>query len=1060
VVFIAIMLGLCAILCAFCVFLARRGLDPYVVAACAAVGVLVDFYHLIPFPDDVPVPYFAPLMAITYVAYKTLATSHNRLILLARRVPQPALWTTLILVGLPSMLIGRPLSESAAYYLALIVAPLIMCALGAFAARDTTQLKLILAGVAGLGAVIAMHTVLESQFGVFLFANDSANFYFNARSTFSNTSPSVLRAGSFLLNPDANGTAMAVMLFFPVALLLHTTSRWMKTIYAAETLLIAIALLHTYSAGAIIALGGGLATFITLTSTRRARLIVLGACAIIALVLFILFPSQLYLLYQHAAAPRQLGLRAALWESSLSVIAAHPVLGIGFSRTAYQQISFQFALPIQTRPEPTPHNSFLELAAFGGIALAVIFIIVLLASLVSLARTYRLAWSRERLLIASVIGAVITLTINSLEGAAWTNRAVAWIVWALVGAAASPLLAQALLAIKRTSEAETQLMETPFRPPQNPNVPSMQLHAKGGNLPLADAPGNQLRKIAAGVSGPMFSPDGEMTPETALLPIDQQPTMLLAALPGQGVLDVSLPVDQIPTVVLPVVPSGVESAFAQSQSTAKVATPKGLLKSSSAFALGAFASPLIAILLTPFLTSHLTAGDYGTLTLCYALISLLAPITQLGTTSAFFRAFNLDFAKKRERQDVLATTLVLISVVTVPASLLLVFTSGAVSSALFGDAAPSALISLTAYILLLQNISTLAYAWLRAENRPLAMSLVTIGNLLVTLLATLYFVGVLQTGINGALISTACGYAVVDLCVIPFILLRAGVNARWDIAISMLAFGAPQVPGSIAFWLLQLSDRYILGWLGTREQVAHYSVAYTLGWAVVTIVISPFVLAWMPLMYKIAKRDDASVVFQTVFRWYASALLLATFALTLAGGVALEVFFPPSYRSAADVIPLISASAVLYGVYLVMIVGVNVQRKTWVATGLMMIASVLNIGANVVLIPAYGATGAATSTLLAYLALATLAYFVNQRIYPLPFQVNRFMVGAALGYALFLALNPAAALLGSEWIWSLRVLALVLYAAGLLILIYVRTVPSNLSPARRPAPSVAGASAL
>ncbi|HEY7094481.1 MAG TPA: O-antigen ligase family protein, partial [Ktedonobacterales bacterium] len=696
-IFIAIMLALCAFLCAFCIFLTRRGLDAYVVTACAVVGVLVDFYHLVPFPDDVPVPYFAPLMAVTYIAYKTLATSRNRLVLLARRVPQPALWAMLILVGLPSMLLGRPLSESAAYYLALIVAPLVMCALGAFAARNTTQLNLILAGVAGFGALIAAHTILESQFGVFLFANDSANFYFNARSTFTEDAPSVLRAGSFLLNPDANGTALAVMLIFPVALLLHTPSLRMKVVYATETLLIAIALLETYSAGAIIALGIGLVTFIMLTSTRRARLIVLGACAGIVLILFVLFPTHLYLLYQHAVAPRQLGLRAALWESSLSVIAAHPVLGIGFSRTAYQQISFQFALPIQTRPEPTPHNSFLELAAFGGIPLAVLFIILLGVSLLSLARTYRLAWSKERLLIASVLGAVITLTINSLEGAAWTNRAVAWIVWALVGAATSPLLAQALLVIKRASEAETQRMPTPpLRPPRalRHDSPSVERSPDSEDRQQARVRGSLSAGIGQGDSWPHFDPDEEPTGDAALLPIDQQPTMMLSALPGQGVLDVSLPVDQIPTVVLPVVPSGVESAFAQSQSTAKVATPKGLLKSSSAFALGAFASPLIAILLTPFLTSHLTAGDYGTLTLCYALISLLAPITQLGTTSAFFRAFNLDFAKKRERQDVLATTLVLICLVTVPASLLLVFTSGTVSAALFGDASQSALINL------------------------------------------------------------------------------------------------------------------------------------------------------------------------------------------------------------------------------------------------------------------------------------------------------------------------------------------------------------------------------
>ena len=68
-----------------------------------------------------------------------------------------------------------------------------------------------------------------------------------------------------------------------------------------------------------------------------------------------------------------------------------------------------------------------------------------------------------------------------------------------------------------------------------------------------------------------------------------------------------------------------------------------MVKSSGIYALGALASPLISLVLTPFLAHHLSPTDYGALSLLYTVIDLVTLITQLGVSSAFFRAYNSDF---------------------------------------------------------------------------------------------------------------------------------------------------------------------------------------------------------------------------------------------------------------------------------------------------------------------------------------------------------------------------------------------------------------------------------
>src|SRR5207248_3090802 len=118
---------------------------------------------------------------------------------------------------------------------------------------------------------------------------------------------------------------------------------------------------------------------------------------------------------------------------------------------------------------------------------------------------------------------------------------------------------------------------------------------------------------------------------------------------------------------------------------------------------------------------------------------------------------------------------------------------------------------------------------LRAKNSPTTFALLAVGNLLVSLGATIVFVGTLHLGIAGALLATGAGYTLVVCCTLPKILLRVGLRLRFDISRTLLFFGLSVVFSFISIWVLQLSDRYLLSYYASLSQVASYSVAYTLG---------------------------------------------------------------------------------------------------------------------------------------------------------------------------------------------------------------------------------------
>ncbi len=463
-----------------------------------------------------------------------------------------------------------------------------------------------------------------------------------------------------------------------------------------------------------------------------------------------------------------------------------------------------------------------------------------------------------------------------------------------------------------------------------------------------------------------------------------------------------------------------------------------MVKSSGIYAVGALASPLVSLVLTPFLAHNLSNTNYGVLSVLYTVVDLVTVMTQLGLAGAFFRAYNSDFDSARDRLSVLSATIILLSLASIPATILIVLTAPWLSELLFNSPSYSSSVALTAIVILLENLKLPGISWFRAEKRPIPYTDLSIVNLLVVLGTNIGLVGVLHIGLNGALIAKGAGFAAIIVFTMPIMLTRIiskhSLKLRFDIVRSMLAFGIPTIFSDMAAWVLQLSDRYLLSHFGSLAQTASYSVAYVLGGVLSPVVLAPWGLAWIPIMYAVAKRKDAAHIFKLVFRWWSTVLLFAAFALSLLSTLVLEALFPPSYQAAAPVIPAITLSTLLNGVWFIFMIGVNIRRKTILEFVYVLIAAAANLALNLFLIPSFGAIGAAVSTVIAYALLVIVSYIVNQRIYPIGFEIGSFVLRLAIGIALYWGSSTLAHAQKPLIGWSLSLFTLLVYGVILLTL--------------------------
>ncbi|KPK69200.1 hypothetical protein AMJ82_06210 [candidate division TA06 bacterium SM23_40] len=217
----------------------------------------------------------------------------------------------------------------------------------------------------------------------------------------------------------------------------------------------------------------------------------------------------------------------------------------------------------------------------------------------------------------------------------------------------------------------------------------------------------------------------------------------------------------------------------------------------------------------------------------------------------------------------------------------------------------------------------------------------------------------------------------------------------------MLRFGLPFVPSGLALWILTLADRYYLERLADFTEVGLYSLGYQVG-MVIVLVLMAFQLAWPQYAFSVSRRPDAPVLYASVLRLYAFILVTVAFIIALFSRQIIGLISPPEFLPAAAVVPLVLASYICYGSYLVFSVGIMLAERTsfnmLVAGG----AALLNLGLNLLVIPRYGMMGAAWTTLISYGALAVGMYVVSQRCYRIPYAPGRALAILILAAALYL----------------------------------------------------------
>jgi len=429
----------------------------------------------------------------------------------------------------------------------------------------------------------------------------------------------------------------------------------------------------------------------------------------------------------------------------------------------------------------------------------------------------------------------------------------------------------------------------------------------------------------------------------------------------------------------------------------------------------------VQLLLVPILTRALTPSAYGVSELVIAYLQTAVIVLVFGMDGALARFFYYE-PDREARIRMVSTSLVFRIVTGFAVAALLWLLAPIFAHALVGSEVYRKYIRLGALTLPFTLLVLFANDVLRVTFQPWKFVSLNVAQTALTCGVSIYLVLGRHLGVAGVLYGRLAADFVCAL--FGLVLVRHSVRPRFsrDALRRMLHFGLPLVPSGFAYGVILSVDRFVLQRSRSLDEVAVYAVAMKF-FAVVTMVVSAFQLAYGPFAFARAQNPESPRLFARVFGLYVAAASLIGLLVAAFAPEVLTVLVPAQYRAAALPAVWLAFAAVAQGAYSVASVGVVLALRTRLLLWSSMAAAAIATVAQLALTPNWGAPGAAIATFMGYATSAVLTYQIAQRVYPLPFHGGRLLLAMGSALALGLAVQNFAPAGGAGVAVKLAVLA-------------------------------------
>ena len=231
-------------------------------------------------------------------------------------------------------------------------------------------------------------------------------------------------------------------------------------------------------------------------------------------------------------------------------------------------------------------------------------------------------------------------------------------------------------------------------------------------------------------------------------------------------------------------------------------------------------------------------------------------------------------------------------------------------------------------------------------------------------------------------ISILISMLMVNFCIAVYSVLKIYPLVQFSFSLHALRYIANYsvflIPYTLGGVALTHADKIMLSHFGSIDLVGIYSVAYTLS-------MIPYLLflaiskAWTPYYFKYMNNEMFEMLERDV-RFILLAMTILNLCFVMVVNLVFDYFISNSYADALALMPMLSSSVFYMVLWQMWGRAIGFSKKTIYSSLIGLFCAALNVLLNFILIPKLGMQGAAISTVISYLIMAFIGYWVSRRI--------------------------------------------------------------------------------
>jgi O-antigen/teichoic acid export membrane protein len=413
---------------------------------------------------------------------------------------------------------------------------------------------------------------------------------------------------------------------------------------------------------------------------------------------------------------------------------------------------------------------------------------------------------------------------------------------------------------------------------------------------------------------------------------------------------------------------------------------KRLAGDSFLYALMSVSTKLIAFIMFPIYTRYITPADYGVLGMIDGTISILGYLIIFGTDTAlaFYYFEEKDPEKKMQYvQNVMAFRLL----VAVTLIILMLLAGNHLGSWLNISSSLMPFLYISLGTLLLDSINILALTVYRYELRTLRVVLLTVAKMLFIAILSYLFLVYWSNSIDSIIWGRVISIFLVILLSGRQMLKYLRLRFDKEVWAKVLRYGAPLVPASLSFWVMGISNRYIIAAMDSTSAVGIFVASFQFA-TIISLLTYGIQMAWRPYSMQMKDHLDGKAFFSKAYTIIFTVGMLGIVVVT---GLMpwMILLLDPKYQTAYQYVGFLSLASFLNFYYIIVSSGLLFAKKTKSISGILILSAVLNIVLNIVMYIPFGLWGIVVSNVIAYLITCILVFIQSQKHYHVPIQVGK-----------------------------------------------------------------------